>query len=302
MEQETLTKFEYDVKKVLLYYEIFNYPLKIEELFLLYSQRISFDKFISQLNEITLKNKIKNKNGFIFLKDEISINKRLEGEKRAIRLLKIAKVMSRIISWFPFVRGIFLTGEISKNISSIDGDIDFMIVTKENRVWVCRTFLILFKKLFLFNSKKYFCLNYFVSENHFKFKEQNMFFATEIVYLKPMYNLNLLFKYWNENEWIKNFYPNFEHTKITFPNTIERQSLVQRVFEFILLNFILNYLEKYFFAKTKKYFGKKYSNLGSDIVSKIFKSTPFESRAFVGNFEDKVLSLYNQKLSEHNIL
>ena len=83
------------------------------------------------------------------------LNKRLENNKRATRFLKIARRMSSLMRRFPFVKAVFISGSLSKNVMPRDGDIDYFIITEPNRLWVCRTFLILFKKIFLFNSHKW---------------------------------------------------------------------------------------------------------------------------------------------------
>ena len=100
-------------------------------------------------------------------------------------------MLFRSIKRFPFVRAVFLSGELSKNISSDDGDIDFMIVTEKNRLWICRTLLTFFKKIFLFNQKKYLCINYFVDEEHLHLPKKNIFTATEIAHVKPLFNFIL---------------------------------------------------------------------------------------------------------------
>ena len=84
---------------------------------------------------------------------------------------------------FPFVRGVFLSGSISKGFMSESDDIDYFIITAPGRLWLTRTLLILFKKIFLFNSFRNFCLNYFIDSENLYIPEHNRYTATEIVFL-----------------------------------------------------------------------------------------------------------------------
>src|SRR5690606_36687941 len=76
----------------------------------------------------------------------------------------------------------------SKGIAQPHSDIDFFIITAEDRLWICRTLLHVFKKLsFLFGSQHAFCMNYFLDESHLILEEKNRFTATELMTLIPLY-------------------------------------------------------------------------------------------------------------------
>src|SRR4029453_8923510 len=96
-----------------------------------------------------------------------------------------------LIASFPYVRCVCISGSLSKKYFDDTTDIDFFVITKPGRLWVCRTFLILFKKLFLLNSKKYFCINYFIDSDNLEIPDQNIFTATELTTLIPMHDYEL---------------------------------------------------------------------------------------------------------------
>ena len=79
------------------------------------------------------------------------------------KVLVKAKAKARFISKFPFVAAVGVSGSLSKGYYDSDSDIDFFIITQHNRLWICRTLLMVYKKIFLLNSRKYFCPNYFIS-------------------------------------------------------------------------------------------------------------------------------------------
>ena len=66
---------------------------------------------------------------------------------------------AKFISKFPYIENVSISGALSKNYYNNDGDIDFFLITQPNRLWIARTLLIIYKKMFLLNSRKYFCVN-----------------------------------------------------------------------------------------------------------------------------------------------
>ncbi len=226
---------------------------------------------------------------------------RIEREQLAKKRLNIAFSMASVIRRFPFVRGIFLSGDLSKGVAHPDSDIDYVIVTEPNRLWVCRSLLILFKKIFLLNSKKYFCLNYFITAQHLTLSDQNYYTATEIAHLKPLYNFDLFQNYLDANQWITQYFPNYRMFAENSDEVIQRQSIVQQIIESIFPNQLTSSLDTYLLNKMKSIWKKRYAQYDEKLREQIFLSTPGESRAYGGNFEEKILSLYRQKLAQHNL-
>jgi predicted nucleotidyltransferase len=108
----------------------------------------------SELESLISINVVYHKGEFFQLTDnENSIHRRRTGNKLAEKRLKTARWVSGFISRFPFIRGILLSGSISKGFMEEDSDIDYFVITHPNRVWFSRLILMLFKKIFLFNSK-----------------------------------------------------------------------------------------------------------------------------------------------------
>jgi hypothetical protein len=97
-------------------------------------------------------------------------------------------------------------------------DLDFFIVTAPGRLWIARMLLVLYKRLFLFNSHRYFCINYFVTENHLDIEEKNQFTATELATVIPLYNQPVYQKLLIANPWLARFFPNYIPRKIDFIN------------------------------------------------------------------------------------
>lgn len=134
---------------------------------------------------------------------------RVASRSRALALLERSKRYSRIIAGFPFVRGVALSGSLSKYAAGENADIDYFIITEANRLWIARTLLHLFKKItFLTGHQHCFCMNYFIDESALELDDRNLYTAIELATLLPAYNPNLLQRLAEANPWVLQFLPN----------------------------------------------------------------------------------------------
>jgi hypothetical protein len=208
--------------------------------------------------------------------------------------------MASIIRCFPFVRGVFLSGDLSKRVATPSSDIDYVIITAPGRLWICRLLLIAFKKVFLFNSRKFFCLNYFLTEDRLELDDRNYYTATEIAHLKPLVNFPLFLKYLNANGWIKNYFPNYSPHDLTHEWPHHR-SIIQRCFEFPFVGGWVDSLDNAILIRMKTFWLKKYPQFASETFEKIFRCTRSESRAYAGNYAGRILDSYQSKLKERSL-
>lgn len=146
---------ELEVIRVLAYYQLFRHPLKTGEI----AQYVNVTPLETRGLHDSLKSLVELEVVFEFdgyysmVNDTSLVQSRLEGELRAKSLSKVAKRMSKLIYFFPFVRAVFISGSLSKGVVPKDADIDYFIVTKKNRLWIARTLLVIFKRVCLFGSK-----------------------------------------------------------------------------------------------------------------------------------------------------
>jgi hypothetical protein len=177
----------------LLYFDIFSYPLLAEEIYEYCDyQDIDLNRSFKVLEELKAENLISSHSGFYFIGDEGSkIERRFEANQQAGHRMNDARKNVSIAANFPFVRAVFISGTLSKHVMKPDNDIDFFIITEPGKLWVCRAFLTLYKKLILRNSYRNFCLNYFVDSNNLEIPDKNIFTSTEVAFLLPMYNYSV---------------------------------------------------------------------------------------------------------------
>ena len=293
-------KIDQESEQVLLpffYFDIFSYPLKLDEVYV-YNRFTGFSKgkIKSLLQKLI-------ENGFLYrIKDYYLlhnqpdwVSKREENNQRAQRFLPKAQKMTRLISKFPFVRAVFISGSLSKHTMPKGGDIDYFIVTKPGRLWVARTFLILFKKIFLLNSHKYFCVNYFVDKNHLEIEEKNLFTATEIVTLLPFFGAQYYHQFYTSNNWVKKYYPNFPK-RSTSQTPSYKPGLLQSFGEYFLNGRLGSWLDQFFMEKTLAYWHKKFKSFDKNTFAIALKSRQYISKHHPLDFQSKVLKEYQKRI------
>ncbi len=291
------TTCEDDVLKTLLYFDAFQYPLTLEEI-TVFSQ-FSLEEIKTTLQGLISKKIIFKLDDFYAVTEKTCrIERREKGNKKAEQILKKAKKVSKFISQFPFVEGVFLSGSLSKGYFGDDDDIDYFIVTKPNRLWVSRTFLIAYKKIFLLNSKKYFCVNYFMSSNALEVTEKNRFTATEFATLIPMSGNGIYQKLQKNNPWVLEYFPNYDTNKKSKP--IKRK-VFKRFSEFLLNGKIGNGLENQFMKITKNHQQKKFKKLNKSDFDIAFKGDKSTSKHHPDNHQKRVINLLNEKIKTFNL-
>jgi len=227
------TEIQSEVLKVLTYFGIFRHPLLFSELHAHLLLKISKADLLAELNLLHSENKLQFYNNYYFLNDDVTcIEKRIVGEEKAQHLLPKAIIMGKVISYFPFVKFVGISGSLSKGYADAKTDFDFFIITNKNRLWICRTLLHLFKKLtFLVGKQHYFCMNYFVDETAMEIEDKNIFAMYELATLIPVYNANMYNQLMDENRWVVDKLPQYQ----TKPFDLKpHDNILKKVSEFFL--------------------------------------------------------------------
>lgn len=292
---------ENDVRATLLYFDLWKYPLTAEELYaFLPHNSISYTEFKKRLETLCPNSGVVECRGFYFLKERTAevVARRNELEKRAGKMWRMARISTFLIKRFPFVRGVMVSGELSKNLATEKGDVDFFIIAAPNRLWIARALLILFKKIFLLNRKKYFCLNTFITSDRLALEEKNIYVAAEIAYLKSTYNLRIFREFLQANSWVRDFFPNFDRKLLPSPElrVSERRSVIQRILEFPFALIPSDRLDTFLLRTMRRVWQQRYPDPDEVAHAHAFRSTKTESRSYPLDFQDLVLREYARRI------
>jgi predicted nucleotidyltransferase len=285
------------ILRTLAYYDIFSYPLTAEEIYCnLGDNHTSVDEVSKELEKLASENIVFNKDKFYLLKDETNyITRREKGNQLAEKKLKTARRVSAFIAHFPFIRGILLSGSISKGFMEKDSDIDYFVITHPNRVWFTRLMLMLFKKTVLLNSKKMFCVNYFVDAENLEIQEKNIFTATELVTLVPTFGRDIYEEFYKYNKWTKQYYPNFPKRDV---NVIldRKNGVIKSLLENLLKNKLGDKIDDFAMRLFERFNQSKYKNYNKEDFKLAFKASKKESKHHPKFLQKKVLQEFEKKI------
>ena len=211
------------VRKTLTYADLFDYPLTLNELhfFLLTKERVSLTAFKKHLSHSFLtKEGISFRSGYYFFPGREKILKiRKKREEYSGGKFLIAEKAAEKIKKISWVRMVGVTGALSMMNAKEEDDIDLMIVTSTNRLWLTRLTIFILGFFWKINRRKpketnpkdKICFNLFLEEGFLKIPCQNLFLAHEIVQIKPLADKGKIYeKLLLENSWIFRFLPNTE--------------------------------------------------------------------------------------------
>jgi len=276
-----------ELVQVLSYFLIFDYPPSLDEIYTFFPKRISKNKLSKELSKIVFKNKsIEPYSNLRFTIDrsknrvvEYSI-KTVKSEELRVRsyeeryqssLKKIDKVRFyiRLLSFFPQIKLIGLSGGVAMLNAEENDDIDIFIITAKHRLWTGRLIAVLLAQILgirrsrLLDGKKLvikdkICLNLFFDETNLKVskRKQTVYVGHEILQMKLFVNKDMIYeRFLDANRWIMKFFPNSnilraslrfggESRSISYCNNRSRQArTVIRSFKSIIPNIIGNISE-----------------------------------------------------------
>lgn len=293
------------ILKVLAYFNVFNYPVTYEEIKFFLDQPFKEPVLQNELQSLAAAGAVFRMNGFYALTpDYTAVERRLEGNRNAVKKLKFATKLARFLFRFPYIKGVAVSGSLSKNFAYKGSDIDFFIITAPNRLWVARTFFLLFfYAVKCIGLNTWFCLNYYIDTTATEIPEKNIYTAIEIATLMPKQGNAVFADFYKNNQWVYNYLPNY---KPVTEGVAERKSgMIKRFFEWMLNNktgdALDSFLCRFYRARWRKMFDKK-----------MFAKNGFQFGSYIaGNhvckpmphyFQNKVLTQLESTLQSFEII
>ena len=214
-----MTQLQKAILKTLAYADVFDYPLTLPELHnFLIGQKAS----LQDLEKTILGMEKIDKDGqFFLLKKRPKIvqarQKRFEWSQNK---LKIAQRVAKYLKLIPFIKMVAVTGNLAMNNAEEKDDIDLLIVTSQNRLWLTRLLTVFLVEL-VANRRRpkdqevedKICLNMFLAENYLSLpkKEQDLFSAHEVFQAKLLWEKERTYqKFLKANQWAQKYLPNWK--------------------------------------------------------------------------------------------
>jgi hypothetical protein len=148
------------------------------------------------------------RDGFYTLRGrEDLVARRRERAANATRLWPVALWYGRLIARLPFVRMVAVTGSLAWDNVEADGDIDYLVVTEPDRLWVCRWMIAVLTELHRLAGVPL-CPNYVISERALTLSDRNLYTAYELAQMKPLAGYEVYRQIREMNPWVQSFLPN----------------------------------------------------------------------------------------------
>jgi predicted nucleotidyltransferase len=293
-----LTGVKENILATVTYFDMFDYPLTGTEIYLFLKGKCALEDFDEALKHLVGEGLLFRFEKYYTLKNDARlIARRRDGNAKAVELITIAGKISELLIRFPFVRGIAISGSLSKNFADDDSDIDLFIITAKNRLWIARTLMHAFKKLtFLVNRQDYFCMNYYIDEQELEIIEKNIYTAIEVVTLIPLQGDNAFEQFYAANLWTQCYLPN-KIMRLSSARPM-KNSFLKRFFERLLNyaggsaldNMLMKITAARWFKKTQ---ANQVNSKGSVMA---MDAGRHYSKPHAGNFQAKLLRQYEDNL------
>lgn len=293
-----MNKIEGNILSAIAYFDVFNYPLNLNEIRSFTPINIQNKEIEASLNHF-YKQKVVEKAEDYFGNEDIKnkVSYRKETNERALQSLPIAKQMGLKIARFPFIKSVFISGSLSKNVMHKNSDFDFFIITSKNRIWFSKLFLKCYKFFFLKNSKSNFCVNYMIAENELEIPDKNLFTATEIATLIQVSKSSIDKDFYSTNDWWKRFLPNYI-LRVEESAKTNKKSKTVSLIEKLCSGKFGNFIDNFILNLNHKRNDKVYAQLKKDKDYELMmRSNKNASKSHASNHQNKVLQMHQQKLN-----
>jgi hypothetical protein len=137
--------------------------------------------------------------------DLVDLRRRRTAHARA--LWPKALKYGRLIAELPFVRMVAVTGSLAWDNVDAGADVDYLIVTEPDRLWVTRWLVAALGRV-AGREGVSLCPNYMVSERALLLAERNLYGAYELVRMVPIAGLDLHRRLFDANPWALSHLPN----------------------------------------------------------------------------------------------
>lgn len=224
-----MTDIEEAIIKTLCYRDLFDYPLTAKEITEFLIEHSASSSQVEQvLARMVAEGKVGELHGYHYLSQKKSlVSQRQRREKISERKWGRALKRARILRFFPWVRAVFLTGALAAGNAGREADLDFLIITRRNRVWLTRLIAYLVfsglgwkRPRGVEEAPDRVCLNMFLAEDALAVPEEehNLFTAHEVALARPLWARDYLHRrFLGENPWVRKFLPNLAIPAVKIP-------------------------------------------------------------------------------------
>jgi predicted nucleotidyltransferase len=218
--------------------EIWKYLIRIDP----GQKGVNLSQISTVLESFIERGKVVGQSGLFFLASQPeTLQSRLEKYTVSMHLLKKAARWASGLRFVPFVRAVAISGSSAQLNARPFSDIDLLIITKKNRIYLARFLVSVYFQIF--GGRRYgrniverFCLNHYIVEGLALSDDRNLYTAIEYASLIPVFGEEEIRLFWKRNLfWIKDYlvHPSLPHS-VSFSHASASRTLIQSFQEIIL--------------------------------------------------------------------
>lgn len=290
----------------LLYYDLFSFPLRADELVrYAHQQLVTLD--VPKQGEWWDSRSLDSgsPHAFWFLKGrEHYIERRLELSNASAAKLARARKYARLLQLIPGVRYIGVTGSLAMESAVPTDDIDLLVIAAKNRLWLTRALVL--SALLAWGVKRpddggteypnLICANIFLSEEDLYVPDENLFIAHEICQMLPLLGAETYHAFLDANAWVKVYLPQWKPAPVTFEDRADWRR-VQGAFELGFANAVGTRLDRELAQRQLKRIGSKHARGHNTNV----RITPTQLRFHARDLSDYIVSTFNARWDALNM-
>jgi hypothetical protein len=212
--------------RTVAYADVFDYPLTIPEIRrYLIGVPASLQKVHAILrNGTTVRRYLRIHGNLVSLawRNEI-IRTRRRRARAAASLWPKASHYGKVIADMPFVRMVAVTGALAMDNVEDGADLDYLVVTRPDRLWTCRALVIALVR-WAARRGDILCPNYFLSERALIFSEHSLYTAHELVQMVPLGGWETYREMCWLNGWTQDYLPNATGLSLRAVNLLDSNS------------------------------------------------------------------------------
>lgn len=217
---EDLTELEEAILKIVVFFDMFSYPLTAYEIWRYLSVEAKFAETETAAKFLLTRSYLGGSQGFYYLPGQDTlVTVRKQRYHYTNRKLKIARRAVRLFRLLPTVEFVALSNLIGRHNLRDGSDIDLFIISKENRIWITRFFCAGLMKLLRQRptpqkKRDKICLSFYVDSGHLDLSPMadgadDYYFHFWLAGLYPLYDAGAYHhQLMQANAWLKKYLPN----------------------------------------------------------------------------------------------
>jgi hypothetical protein len=226
------------------YADVFDYPLTAEEIHrYLIGIQLTLPAVERALQEVLFLNHVEGY--YAFRGREMIAHTRRRRQRFARRLWSPAIRYGQKLANLPFVRMVAVTGALAMDNVEEGADIDYLVVTEQGRLWMCRALVLLIGRLAKLAHGVTLCPNYMISLDTLEFPDRTLYTAHEIAQMVPLSGMAVYDQIRRQNAWVGRLLPNADSAPATSGavSNPTRPSIVSPALEAVLQSPLFTFLE-----------------------------------------------------------